>query len=571
MCCQHRWSLDVPVRLKLRRWSSFCVTLDLATRHARVVMDGFVQGAQDGGGAAGGGKALRVAGGGQLFVGQEQDAPGGGFNEFQSLRGTVAALRLYGAALTLDQTRAFTSCQTLNTMEQPLLDFSNVTEDFEVSGATLTAAPPSCGAQAAAFHKVFPEQRLFREAEQLCRVLGGAMSVPSSAEENAAILELAAAGAASCGDGTGDTLWLGVRGDQRRQEWQDAAGTPVAYSNFDQRRGLTIEAPEVCVAFKGSRAVVGAARGSWVPRRCDLERCAACHFTTLPLLRVRGLCAKSEFDKEYFLLTEGDGGGGSVALSGVFYSLLTKLPPADNDSLTGDFGLWRLSRYGKPAVTATLALASPTQYPTGLNTWTFTNDVCGRGEARLRVTSCVRGQFSCDDGSCVDLARRCDMELNCPDGTDEVGCRVLDLPLGYNRMAPPPRPSPHSPVPVALHVTMLSVRSFDLTGFKFVCELEVRVSWHDERLKLHHLHRRDTLNAVHLQEGHEPWMPQVEFFGDAFTSSDVETRRSQLLARRAAPPLPDNEENLWEGEAGRVCKALSYTLINTYPAPPPPP
>lgn len=548
MCCQHSWSMDVPVRLTLRRWSSFCVTLDLTSRQAQVVQDGFIQGAQDGGGSVADGKALRVVGGGQLFVGQEQDSPGGGFNEFQSLRGTVAALRLYGAALPLDQTRAFTVCQELNTLEQPLLDFANVTEDFEVSGATLAAAPPPCGHASAAFHKVFPEQRLFREAEQLCRVLGGAMSVPLSAEENAAILELVAAGAASCGDGTGDTLWLGVRGNQTRQEWLNAAAaTPVAYSNFDQRRGLTIEAPEVCVAFKGSRAVVGAARGSWVPRRCDLERCAVCHFRRLPFVRVRGLCAKSEFDKTYYLLPE-DGGGG-VALSGVFYSLLRKLPPANNDSRAGDFGSWRLSRYDKPSVAATLAMTSPTHYPTGLNTWTFTSDVCGRAEARLRVTSCVRGEFSCDDGSCVPLERRCDMEVNCPDGTDEVGCRVLDLPPGYNRMAPPPRPRPDSPVPVALHVTMLSVRSFDVTGFKFVCELEMRVSWHDARLTLRHLHRSDALNAVHLREGHEPWMPQVEFFGDAFTSSDVETRRSLLQAHRAAPPQPDDEENLWEGEA----------------------
>lgn len=142
------------------------------------------------------------------------------------------------------------------------------------------------------------------------------------------------------------------------------------------------------------------------------------------------------------------------------------------------------------------------------------------------------------------------MEVNCPDGTDEAGCHVLDLPHGYNKMAPPPRPRRESPVPVALHVTMLSVRSFDLTGFKFVCELEVRLSWHDERLTLRHLHNGDALNAVHLKDDSEPWMPQIEFFGDAFTSSDVETRRSLLLARRAASPLPDNEENLWEGEAG---------------------
>ncbi|KAK8397292.1 hypothetical protein O3P69_004770 [Scylla paramamosain] len=544
VCCQHRWSLDVGVTLRLRRWSSFCLAVDLHTRKTHVVQDGLLQGGHEGTLVAGGGE-VRVAGGGTLFVGQEQDSPGGGFNEFQSLRGSVGDLRVYGEVLPLEQMKALTACQAPNALEEPLIDFSNVTGDFEVSDATLLEAPPPCDLRGEAFHVVFPEPRLFREAQQLCHVLGGAMAVPRNASENAALFQLAAATAAGCGDGTGDTLWLGVQGSPEQQAWLDvASATPVNYTNYDQRRGMTIEQPEVCVAFKGTRAVVGASRGSWVPRRCDLERCAACHFHALPIVRVRGLCAKSEFDKEYFLLA----GGGEVAFSGVYYSLLAKLPPAANDSGVGDFGAWRLTRYDKPQVTATLARTSPTHYPLGLNTWTFANDVCGRGEARLRVTSCGMGEFSCDDGSCVGLTRRCDMEVNCPDGSDEAGCSVLRLPAGYNKMAPPPRPRPGSPVPVALHVTMLSVRAFDLTGFKFVCELEVRLSWHDARVTLRHLHRQETLNAVHLREEHAPWMPQMEFFGDAYTTSDVEERRSLLLARRASDPLPDDEENLWEDE-----------------------
>lgn len=238
MCCRHRWSLDVPVRLPLRRWSSFCVALNLQSRRAEVVQDGLIQGGQEGGVAAAGGEALQVAGGGQLFVGQEQDAPGGGFTEFQSLSGTVSALRVYGAALPLDQLRAFTTCRPLAIPEQPLLDLANVTADFEVRGANVTEAPPQCdsGDDDGAFNVVFPEPRLFDEAEQLCRVMGGAMAVPRSAAENEALLALTAAGEAGCGDGTGDTLWLGVRGNQTQKKWQDAASAaPVAYKNFDHR------------------------------------------------------------------------------------------------------------------------------------------------------------------------------------------------------------------------------------------------------------------------------------------------------------------------------------------------
>ncbi|XP_045616941.2 uncharacterized protein [Procambarus clarkii] len=543
-CCNHKWSLDVRVHVKLRVWSSFCAAMDLPGRTTEVVQDGHIQvGLVDTSGTA---AALMVHGGGQLYIGQEQDTLGGGFNEFQSLRGSLVDLRVYDEILTTNQLKSYTSCQVLDNSSVPILDFSNIEQDYKVSNVEIehVGSDLVCDQQEA-FDLIFPEARLFQEGELLCRILGGTLKVPIDRQENTNLFTLAAPYAAGCSDGVGDTIWLGVKGNESGQYWQHfASRAPISYSNFEQNRGLPIEEPEVCVTFKGSRSILPFAYGNWVPRSCTVERCIACHFEELPFVRIRGLCGKSEFDRKYFLLQVNN----TVVFIGAYYSLITKHLISKNNTHAGNFGYWQITRYDKSSVSAMLTMKSPTHYPTGLNQWSINNDVCGESDVTLRMTSCKDQQFSCDDGTCIRLHQRCNMEVNCPDGSDEVSCRFLVLPKGYNKMTPPPRRDRSTPVNVSLHVQMLSVRAFDLTGFNFVCELEVRIAWNDVRIKFHHLNEAEFLNTIHLTDDQKPWMPKVEFFGDAFTSSDVTERRSLLVAKRATEPLPDNDENLGEDE-----------------------
>ncbi|KAK3851260.1 hypothetical protein Pcinc_042080 [Petrolisthes cinctipes] len=310
--------------------------------------------------------------------------------------------------------------------------------------------------------------RLFQEGELLCRILGGVLKLPLSREENYNLFIQAAPYAGGCGDGIGDTLWLGLRANMKEQFWHGLTTitNSLNFSNFAQNRGLPIEEPEVCVTFKGSRDIMPSSYGTWVPRTCNLERCIACHFHRLPFVRIRGLCAKSEFDREYFLVDVNQ----TVGFSGVYYSLITKFPPTNNSS--GNFGFWRITRMTSPLL-------------------------------------------QCHDASSTHR--------------------------------------PIQPVNVSLHIDIFSIRAFDLTGFNYVCELQVRIGWNDMRVTFHHLNNAEFLNAIHLSDTNKPWMPEVEFFGDAFTASDVQVRRSLLVAQRATGPLPDNDENLVEDEvfAGR--------------------
>lgn len=38
---------------------------------------------------------------------------------------------------------------------------------------------------------------------------------------------------------------------------------------------------------------------------------------------------------------------------------------------------------------------------------------------------CPEGEFSCENGPCIPMERRCDGHIDCPESSDEFDCRKL--------------------------------------------------------------------------------------------------------------------------------------------------
>ena len=92
-------------------------------------------------------------------------------------------------------------------------------------------------------------------------------------------------------------------------------------------------------------------------------------------------------------------------------------------------------------VTATTKAPHKT-FTLGRHNWTIRGDKGCSEEGReytteLKMSGCLEGSFTCDDGQCVSLEQRCNQFSDCADKSDEENCKVLVLEKSYNKNVPP--------------------------------------------------------------------------------------------------------------------------------------
>ena len=63
-------------------------------------------------------------------------------------------------------------------------------------------------------------------------------------------------------------------------------------------------------------------------------------------------------------------------------------------------------------------------------------------------------EYTCSEGSCISLSKRCDLKVDCPDSSDEIGCDKLMLPSEYLPELPPPGSVENTPLRVNISIVV---------------------------------------------------------------------------------------------------------------------
>ena len=203
-----------------------------------------------------------------------------------------------------------------------------------------------------------------------------------------------------------------------------------------------------------------------------------------------------------------------------------------------NFSTWNL--YDLTSKTKATSSTNHASYVLGKHTWTIQNDhkQChdensqgGSIEYRteLKLSGCKQGlkpssdgvwvptnggEFTCNDGQCVSMRKRCDQLQDCDDGSDEEGCNILSLMKGYNKKNPPYSRMPNETiVPTDINVSMTLLRIVDIDEVDHTIDLqfEIILEWRDHRLSFNNLKEEEYLNSLTDHDIQTIWLPLVVY------------------------------------------------------------
>ena len=139
----------------------------------------------------------------------------------------------------------------------------------------------------------------------------------------------------------------------------------------------------------------------------------------------------------------------------------------------------------------------------------------------LNLSPCDRTSFTCDDGICIGMEKRClnlpnivpsemiyrcDQAVDCPDLSDEKNCKTVVFDTENYIMGKPPKKAL-----VKVKIELLNVLEISEIGMLFKSQFKLYLEWFDARLKFHNLHEGKVANRIVDKEKNEIWIPQLIF------------------------------------------------------------
>ena len=166
--------------------------------------------------------------------------------------------------------------------------------------------------------------------------------------------------------------------------------------------------------------------------------------------------------------------------------------------------------------------------------WNIENDNgCQEGKVAmsLSLTACKTHEYTCNDGLCLPLDKRCDGISNCKDSSDELQCSIVVKDNSYNKFLSPP-PDNSEKVVVNVSITVFALSNFDPITASFEADLTVSLTWFDMRLTFGNLRNSSSNNALSPSEKQNIWFPVSIFENTKDKLEVLVDEKAMLIVRR---------------------------------------
>ena len=175
-------------------------------------------------------------------------------------------------------------------------------------------------------------------------------------------------------------------------------------------------------------------------------------------------------------------------------------------------------------------------------------------------------EFTCSDGSCVGMDLRCDGSIQCRDGSDERGCRILDYSVGYDKLLPPPDEKTGK-TQVMMSVEVINILEIHEVDESIKIRFIIKRSFFDQRLTYRNLKPGTNKNRLSRDEENSVWKPWLIFYNVAVKSNIEDFDRtihsinmSPKKAPRKAELTYNNNVYLYKGSEHYQVIEMDYTI-----------
>ncbi|XP_076056292.1 uncharacterized protein LOC143034241 [Oratosquilla oratoria] len=390
------------------------------------------------------------------------------------------------------------------------------------------------------------------------KVMNGRLAVPTTLKENDWLYNSTKEMATACSGGVGASyMWLGADDMDKERTWvYIESREPLRWEGPWRGAGPNGGTAENCLVM-----LHGDNPGRWSDIACleSYNFCVPCEYEGYSSMYLKGktLCSTSPFNNEYRLIGVK---GNKPMLKGTLHS---DIYWSEKD------GTWVLSSLKTPDVSLHWKPKSTGEYPFGTKEWTLDAKTCGINagtKVNMTLSVCAEGEFTCSDGTCIDLLSRCNLKMDCPDQSDEMGCSVVNVPQGYRPTIPPPSPIGGS-LPVNFSIDVASFPSIIAQEQTFTISLKLNLNWQDIRLSFRNLKTQRSLNLLSPEAVGQVWTPVVFFSnakGNIFTDLEQGSRVECVQQGRGYPSTMEYEEEMFVYPGSENSLEMSQMYSVTY-------